>query len=173
LHFGAKGDWSILHGANGYEEDLRRIACSSGVCNSITSATTPTSASASKKSRRAAGGDCHRHHLQALPLFYLALQGTTPDNPEVRRKRNIVTVFWSSHAVGLMVKQQNELRRLDPRDYAARRSFPFSCRTGCVGTITVSGRPQREDHCLRWRQWLLSWGATSLISRSHPPNWQA
>jgi uncharacterized protein (UPF0303 family) len=32
--------------------------------------------------------------LETLPLFYLALQGTTPDNPDwVRRKRNIVRRF--------------------------------------------------------------------------------
>jgi uncharacterized protein (UPF0303 family) len=35
--------------------------------------------------------------LHGLPLFYLALQGTTPDNPEwVRRKRNIVRRFFRS-----------------------------------------------------------------------------
>ena len=46
--------------------------------------------------------------LETLPLFYLALQGTTPDNPEwVRRKRNIVRRFHrSSYAIGLMAKQQ-------------------------------------------------------------------
>jgi uncharacterized protein (UPF0303 family) len=92
-------------------------------------------------------------HLQALPLFYVALQGTTPDDPEwVRRKRNIVRRFFrSSYAVGLMVKQgKKNLDALDPRDYAPHGgSFPILLPgTGCVGTITVSGLPQREDHCL-------------------------
>ncbi len=92
-------------------------------------------------------------HLQALPLFYVALPGTTPDNPEwVRRKRNIVRRFFrSSYAIGLLVKQQKiNLDALDPRDYAAHGgSFPILLPgTGCVGTITVSGLPQREDHCL-------------------------
>ena len=92
-------------------------------------------------------------HLHALPLFYLALEGTTPDNPEwVRRKRNIVRRFFrSSYAVGLMVKQQKmSLDALDPRDYAAHGGcFPILLAgTGCAGTITVSGLPQREDHCL-------------------------
>jgi uncharacterized protein (UPF0303 family) len=92
-------------------------------------------------------------HLQTLPLFYMALQGTTPDNPEwVRRKRNIVNRFFrSSYAIGLMAKQQKiNLDALDPRDYAAHGgSFPILLPgTGCVGTITVSGLPQREDHCL-------------------------
>jgi uncharacterized protein (UPF0303 family) len=91
--------------------------------------------------------------LHTLPLFYFALQGTTPDNPEwVRRKRNIVRRFFrSSYAIGLMVKSQKlSLDALDPRDYAHHGGcFPILLKgTGCVGTITVSGLPQREDHCL-------------------------
>jgi uncharacterized protein (UPF0303 family) len=91
--------------------------------------------------------------LHGLPLFYFALQGTTPDNPEwVRRKRNIVRRFFrSSYAIGLMVKAQRmTLDALDPRDYASHGgSFPILLEgTGCVGSITVSGLPQREDHCL-------------------------
>jgi uncharacterized protein (UPF0303 family) len=91
--------------------------------------------------------------LHGLPLFYFARQGTTPDNPEwVRRKRNIVRRFFrSSYAIGLMVKSQRlSLETLDARDYAHHGgSFPISLKgTGCVGTITVSGLPQREDHCL-------------------------
>jgi uncharacterized protein (UPF0303 family) len=91
--------------------------------------------------------------LHGLPLFYFALPGTTPDNPEwVRRKRNIVRRFFrSSYAIGLMVKAQRmSLDALDPRDYAHHGgSFPILLEgTGCVGTLTVSGLPQREDHCL-------------------------
>ncbi|HEY5704783.1 MAG TPA: heme-degrading domain-containing protein [Terrimicrobiaceae bacterium] len=91
--------------------------------------------------------------LHTLPLFYVALEGTTPDNPEwVRRKRNIVRRFFrSSYAIGLMAGQKKiNLEALDPRDYAAHGgSFPILLpRTGCVGTITVSGLPQREDHRL-------------------------
>jgi uncharacterized protein (UPF0303 family) len=90
--------------------------------------------------------------LHTLPLFYFALQGTA-DNPEwVRRKRNIVRRFFrSSYAIGLMVKSQKiSLEALDPRDYAHHGGcFPILLKgTGCVGTITVSGLPQREDHCL-------------------------
>ena len=92
-------------------------------------------------------------HLQDLPLFYVALQGTTPDNPDwVRRKRNIVRRFFrSSYAIGLLLKLKKiNLDALDPRDYAAHGgSFPILLPgTGCVGTITVSGLPQREDHSL-------------------------
>jgi uncharacterized protein (UPF0303 family) len=92
-------------------------------------------------------------HLHAMPLFYIALEGTTPDNADwVRRKRNIVSRFFrSSYAIGLLEKQQKvNLDALDPRDYAAHGGcFPILLpRTGFVGTITVSGLPQREDHSL-------------------------
>src|SRR6516164_508067 len=44
------------------------------------------------------------------PLFYAAMDGTTPDNPEwVRRKSNVVARFHSSsYAVGLREKQKNK-----------------------------------------------------------------
>ncbi|MBO1435622.1 heme-degrading domain-containing protein [Meiothermus sp. CFH 77666] len=86
-------------------------------------------------------------------LFFYAMSGTSPDNAEwARRKRNVVQRFHrSSYAVGLMLKQkQNSLeeRGLDARDYAAHGgSFPiFVQGVGCIGAITVSGLPQREDH---------------------------
>ena len=50
-----------------------------------------------------------------------------------------------------MAKQQKiNLDALDPRDYAPHGgSFPILLSgTGYVGTITVSGLPQREDHSL-------------------------
>ena len=92
-------------------------------------------------------------HSQGMPLFFVALEGTTPDNPDwVRRKRNIVNRFFrSSYAVGLMAKQQKiNLDAFDSRDYAAHGGcFPILLpHTGFIGTITVSGLPQREDHCL-------------------------
>ena len=39
---------------------------------------------------------------------------------------------------------------LDPRDYTAHGGcFPIRVRgTGMVGTVTVSGLPQKEDHAL-------------------------
>ena len=98
--------------------------------------------------------------LNGLPLFYFARQGTTPDNPEwVRRKRNIVRRFFrSSYAIGLMVKseklnrethrQQHREHRTGSLFHACLRVSLAGLRTGCVGTITVSGLPQREDHSL-------------------------
>jgi uncharacterized protein (UPF0303 family) len=90
------------------------------------------------------------------PLFYSALEGTTPDNPEwVRRKSNVVARFHrSSYAVGLSQKM-NGTTLLDGHglplaDYAAHGgSFPLAVEgAGIVGCVTVSGLPQRDDHNL-------------------------
>ena len=88
------------------------------------------------------------------PLFYAALDGTTPDNPEwVRRKSNVVARFHrSSYAVGLSQKMKgtslSERWGLPVADYAADGgSFPLTVEdAGIVGSVTVSGLPQRDDH---------------------------
>jgi uncharacterized protein (UPF0303 family) len=87
------------------------------------------------------------------PLFYAALDGTTPDNVEwVRRKSNVVARFHrSSYGVGLNLKSKNdslEARGLPINDYASHGgSFPLSVAdAGVVGSVTVSGLPQRADH---------------------------
>ena len=87
------------------------------------------------------------------PLFYAALDGTTPDNPEwVRRKSNVVARFHrSSYGVGLTMKLKNdslENRGLPIADYASHGgSFPLHVEgAGIVGSVTVSGLPQRADH---------------------------
>lgn len=90
------------------------------------------------------------------PLFYAALDGTTPDNPEwVRRKSNVVARFHrSSYAVGLTQKSKGttlqERQGLPVADYAADGgSFPLAVAVaGVVGSVTVSGLPQRDDHNL-------------------------
>jgi uncharacterized protein (UPF0303 family) len=87
------------------------------------------------------------------PLFYAALDGTTPDNVEwVRRKSNVVARFHrSSYGVGLSMKSKNdslEARGLPITDYASHGgSFPLTVEgAGVVGSITISGLPQRADH---------------------------
>jgi len=88
------------------------------------------------------------------PLFYAALDGTTPDNAEwVRRKNNVVARFYcSSYAVGLKEKlkseTQFEAQGLPVADYATHGgSFPLTVTgAGAVGSVTVSGLPQRLDH---------------------------
>ena len=92
--------------------------------------------------------------LGAQQLFLSAMPGTSPDNAEwTRRKRNVVLRFHrSSYAVGLeLTRRQTTLREkygLEERDYAAHGGcFPLLLRgSGCLGTIAVSGLPQREDH---------------------------
>jgi uncharacterized protein (UPF0303 family) len=88
------------------------------------------------------------------PLFYGALGGSTPDNAEwVRRKGNIVMRFHrSSYAIGLELKRTNstlaEKFELPSADYASHGgSFPLKgAGAGVIGSVTVSGLPQRADH---------------------------
>ena len=88
------------------------------------------------------------------PLFYTALPGSTPENPDwVRRKVNTVLRFHkSSYRVGreyeLRGLEWGRARGFDPLDYApAGGGFPIHLTgTGVVGAVTVSGVPQRDDH---------------------------
>jgi uncharacterized protein (UPF0303 family) len=88
------------------------------------------------------------------PLFYTALEGTTPDNVEwVRRKSNLVARFHrSSYSIGLNLKLKNDTLSqryaLPDADYAAHGgSFPLAVTgAGVIGSVTVSGLPQRDDH---------------------------
>jgi uncharacterized protein (UPF0303 family) len=90
------------------------------------------------------------------PLFYAALEGTTPDNPEwVRRKSNVVARFHrSSYGVGRTQKLKGttlfERQGLPVTDYATDGgSFPLHVEgAGVVGSVTISGLPQRDDHNL-------------------------
>jgi len=88
------------------------------------------------------------------PLFYTALEGTTPDNVDwVRRKSNLVARFHcSSYAISLKLKDVGQTLQekygLPDADYAAHGgSFPLAVAgAGVVGSVTVSGLPQRADH---------------------------
>src|ERR1700722_5511242 len=89
-------------------------------------------------------------------MFYSALEGTTADNAEwVRRKSNVVARFHRrSYSVGITL-QVKATTLLDPyglpvADYAADGgSFPLIVENaGIVGSVTVSGLPQRDDHNL-------------------------
>lgn len=90
------------------------------------------------------------------PLFYSALEGTTPDNAEwVRRKSNVVARFHrSTYAVGLTQKSKgtslHERYGLPVADYVSDGGgFPLNVEgAGVVGSVTVSGLPQRDDHNL-------------------------
>ena len=88
------------------------------------------------------------------PLFYAAMDGTSPDNVEwVRRKSNVVARFHhSSYVAGLREKVRNqtlaESQGLSIAEYATHGgSFPLRVAGGgIVGSVTVSGLPQRADH---------------------------
>jgi len=94
--------------------------------------------------------------LHGQTLFSYAMRGTTPDNWEwIRRKRNVVMRYHrSSYAIGLKHERAGttlaDTTGLDLRDYSTHGGgFPIHLAgTGCIGTITVSGLPQREDHSL-------------------------
>jgi uncharacterized protein (UPF0303 family) len=100
--------------------------------------------------------DIRRFGQPYQPLFYSALPGTTPDNARwVQRKSNVVARFHrSSYAVGLYLQHNGttipEKYGLPEADYASHGgSFPIHVAgAGIIGSITVSGLPQREDHNL-------------------------
>lgn len=89
-------------------------------------------------------------------LFFHSMPGTTPAHADwARRKRNVVELMRrSSYAVGLECRLNGESLEekmgLPVRDYACHGgSFPIRvAHTGFLGTVTVSGLPQREDHQL-------------------------
>ncbi|OBZ94442.1 hypothetical protein ADU59_17435 [Pararhizobium polonicum] len=94
--------------------------------------------------------------LFSMPVFYTALEGSTPDNPNwVRRKRNCVFRFLkSSYATGLsLARQGSDITTkfgLPETEFAPHGgSFPIVVKgTGCIGAVTVSGLPQRDDHIM-------------------------
>ncbi|CAB3779183.1 hypothetical protein LMG28688_00755 [Paraburkholderia caffeinitolerans] len=89
-----------------------------------------------------------------LPLFFCALAGATPENVEwARRKSRVVEHFRrSSYAIGLRVQQSGsslaEKNGLPVADYATHGgAFPLTVAgAGVIGSVTVSGLPQRADH---------------------------
>lgn len=89
-------------------------------------------------------------------LFFYAMPGTSPHNAEwARRKRNTVELLHrSSYAVGLANQRDGsslpQKVGLPLADYAEHGgSFPIRVAgVGCVGSVTVSGVPQREDHAI-------------------------
>lgn len=89
-------------------------------------------------------------------LFYVALDGTTPDNARwVQRKVRTAEHFRrSSYAIGLSLKQANttlsDKYSLPLAEYAAHGgAFPIAIKdVGMIGVVTVSGLPQRSDHSM-------------------------
>lgn len=94
--------------------------------------------------------------VNQLCLFSALMPGATAENVDwVRRKRNLVDFLGiSSWAAGLMLQSRgttlSERYGVGARDYAAfGGSYPLYLTSGClIGTVTVSGAPQRDDHNL-------------------------
>jgi uncharacterized protein (UPF0303 family) len=94
--------------------------------------------------------------INGMQAFFAALPETRPDFEHwIRRKRNLVERFLrSSYGIGLELKAQNvtmeEKWGIASADYAAHGGcFPIVVNgVGCIGTVTVSGLPQRDDHNL-------------------------
>jgi uncharacterized protein (UPF0303 family) len=89
-------------------------------------------------------------------LFHAGLPGSGPDNDQwLVRKSRVALRFRKSSlhfARALEAKGRSLLEHhgLSPAEYAASGgSFPIKVRTaGVIGTITVSGLPDHEDHRL-------------------------
>lgn len=89
-------------------------------------------------------------------LFHAARPGTTADNDSwVERKTRVVMRFGaSSYLVGLRARARGttfeQQHGLPLQEYAAHGgAFPVRVAgVGLVGTVTVSGLPQADDHAL-------------------------
>lgn len=89
-------------------------------------------------------------------LFHIALPGSSADNDSwVDRKAAVVDRYGhSSYFVGTQFRARGRDfdadSRLDTNLFAAHGgSFPITIRAvGCVGSITVSGLAQADDHAL-------------------------
>lgn len=97
--------------------------------------------------------DITRHGHQ---LFHYAFSGTSPDNDHwIKRKNRVVNRFnKSSFRVGLeLAEQQRSLEEryfLDSFEFSPHGgAMPITVKdVGVVGTVTVSGLTQAEDHLL-------------------------
>ena len=108
---------------------------------------------AARRDRLAVTVDIRRGEHQ---LFHAALPGTAPNNDVwIERKNRVVRRFeHSSFYMGVLYKGLDtslaERQLVDPHEFAAHGgAFPLIVRAvGVIGTITVSGLPQEDDHNL-------------------------
>ncbi len=108
---------------------------------------------AAKRDGKAVMVDICRNGQQ---LFHYAMPGMTTHNADaIRRKNNVVRRFGhSSWYVGTSYLARNtsfeERTKFDPREFAVDGGgFPLIIKNvGVVGTISISGLPQAEDHAL-------------------------
>ena len=98
-------------------------------------------------------------------LFHAAMPGTSPDNDQwiIRKNRTVGRFHSSSFMVGRKLEFSGSTMEdkylISSLEYAAHGgAFPIRIKdTGVVGTITVSGLAQEDDHALVvkvLRKWL-------------------
>ena len=108
---------------------------------------------AAKRADKPIAVDISRNGAQ---LFFHAMAGTSPDHIEwIARKNRVVQRYsHSSLYMGACYRARGTIFEahtgLDPRVYAAvGGAFPMLLKGGiCIGTITVSGLSQEQDHAL-------------------------
>ena len=89
-------------------------------------------------------------------LFHLSMPGTSPDNDQwvVRKVKLVNRMGMSSFRINTLLRSLNatleERFELSHYEYAAHGGcFPVILRgTGPIGTVTISGLTQEEDHAL-------------------------
>lgn len=89
-------------------------------------------------------------------LFHAAMPGASPDNAEwVKRKIRVVHRFGhSSMYMGELCRSKGvtleEKYMVDAKEFSPHGGcFPLRLSgSGLIGTVTVSGLPQRDDHAL-------------------------
>lgn len=92
--------------------------------------------------------------VNGWPVFLHAMQGTRPENNRwLRRKRNFLEYRHTSSLLGqqMLLVQNKTLHdlALDESEYSDKGgSFPIRIVGQVIGSITVSGRPDTEDHQL-------------------------
>lgn len=94
--------------------------------------------------------------LAGQTVFFCLMPGATPGNADwARRKRNAVErIHEASYRIGRGLEAKGQTLQ-DPHglpmaDYASHGgSFPIRVDgVGVVGSVTISGLPQREDHAM-------------------------
>ncbi len=89
-------------------------------------------------------------------LFHCSCKGAQPDNDQwiIRKKRLVNRFGHSSYYMGLLLKHEGKTLQekylVSPEEFAPfGGSFPIHVAgVGIIGTITVSGLPQEDDHAL-------------------------
>ncbi|MEE6132519.1 heme-degrading domain-containing protein [Priestia sp. GS2] len=89
-------------------------------------------------------------------LFHYAMEGAIPDHEEwIKRKSNVVlrhhhSSYYMKLYCELKDRSYEQFYAADPQEFeAVGGSFPISIKNvGVVGSVTVSGMSQEEDHAL-------------------------